>query len=291
MLQHAECVNETDCVKGNRIMSAPDEIQDITHEMSNEVAGAFYPTDPAHLKRTIDTYLRESRIVEIGGKLRALMVPHAGYVFSGTIAATGYRLIRNLDQQKTWRIILLGLSHFKPFSGISIGAYGHYATPLGPVSVSPLAKTLLESYGSFIPDAHLNEHSIDVQLPFLKVALKHFEIVPILTSNSKPDEIADILEPHMDDSTLLIVSSDLSHMLPFDRAEEIDNKTMKWIIDGDEANVKKHGQACGLIGILAMITLSKRLNWNREIIGYATSANTHGERNQVVGYGSIACYK
>jgi AmmeMemoRadiSam system protein B len=95
-------------------MSTPDEIQDIIHEMSNEVAGAFYPTDPAHLKRTIDTYLRESRIVEIGGKLRALMVPHAGYVFSGTIAATGYRLIRNLDQQKTWRIILLGLSHFKP---------------------------------------------------------------------------------------------------------------------------------------------------------------------------------
>ena len=272
-------------------MSSQDEIQNITHEMSKEVAGVFYPSDPALLRRTIDTYLREARVSEIDGDLHYLMVPHAIYSYSGTIAATGYRLIRNLDQQKTWRVILIGLAHFQSFNGISIGAYDNYKTPLGVVRVSPLAKTLLESYGSFIPEAHRNEHSIDIQLPFLKVALKHFEIVPILTSNSNPDEIADLLQPHIDDSTLLIVSSDLSHMLRFDRAEEIDKKTLKWIVDGDSSSVKDRGQACGLNGILTMMALSKHYNLKRELISYSTSADSHGDRSQVVGYGCVACYK
>jgi len=260
-------------------------------QMSDSVAGSFYPSDPAHLKRTIDTFMREADEHKIDGKLRALILPHAGYTYSGPVASKGYRLIRNLDMDKTWRVIIIGLSHFRPFSGISIGVYDKYATPLGPIPVSSLARDLLVSSGSFIPEAHENEHSIEVQLPFLKVALKHVEIVPILTSNTKPKMLADLLEPHMDDSTLLIASTDLSHMQPDNRARELDASTLNWIIDGDEKLLKKRGQACGMTGILTMLILSKRLGWKREQVGYATSADTHGDKTRVVGYGCVACYE
>ena len=272
-------------------MSARENKSTHVRQMSDSVAGSFYPSDPALLKRTIDTFMREADVYEIDGKLRALILPHAGYIYSGAVAAKGYRLVRNLDMDKTWRVIIIGLSHFRPFSGISIGTYDEYATPLGPIPVSSLALKLTESDESFIPEAHENEHSIEVQLPFLKVALKHVEIVPILTNNTNPEMLADLLEPHMDENTFLIASTDLSHMQVDDRARELDESTLNWIIDGDEKLLKKRGQACGMAGILTMMILSKRLNWKRERVGYATSADTHGDKNQVVGYGCVVCYE
>jgi AmmeMemoRadiSam system protein B len=259
-------------------------------EMSSQVVGFFYPSDEAHLRRVIDTYLREVDEVSISGSLKAVLVPHAGYVYSGPVAARGYRLIRNLDQKKSWRVFVIGVSHFVPFTGICIGAYEQYSTPLGPVIVSPLAGELVKAGANFIPEAHRHEHSIEVQMPFLKYSLKHFEMVPILTSNTDHEKLADMIEPYMDDSTILIVSSDLSHMRSYDRARELDNKLLKWVVDGDEKSVRKHGEACCMQGLLAMISLSRRLNWKRELIMYASSGDTHGDRTQVVGYGCVACY-
>lgn len=259
-------------------------------EMSPQVAGIFYPRDASLLRRTIDTYLREADNIRTDGNLKAVMLPHAGYEYSGSIAAKGYRLIRNLDQEKSWTVILIGVSHLKPFMGISVGDYDQYATPAGPVSVSPLVKELINQGASFIEEAHRDEHSLEVQMPFLKQSLKHFEIVPILTSNTDPAKLADLIEPVLDESTILVISSDLSHMLSYEKAQEVDNRTLKWIIDADEKNLKNHAEACGLTGILTMVILSKRLAWHRKFISYRNSGDIQGEKSKVVGYGCIACH-
>ena len=263
----------------------------ITRQMSENVAGAFYPSDPGLLERTVDTYLREASAVSYNGVLKALMVPHAGYVYSGLIAAKGFKLLRNLDQEKTWRVIIIGTSHYKPFTGFSVGAFKEYATPFGPIPVSSVADEILESGGNFFPDADRNEHSIEVQLPFLKCSLQHVEIVPILTSSTDHEKLADAIVHHMTDSTILLVSSDLSHMKPQYQANEIDHATLNWILNGDKKSIKKRGEACGLAGILTMMALAERLGWDRKLVDYTTSGDVTGDKSRVVGYGCVICFE
>ena len=260
-----------------------------TRPMAPGVAGGFYPADPSLLRRAVDTLLREADSPPLEGTLKALMVPHAGYMYSGPVAAKGYRYLRDLDKKKNWRVIIIGPSHSVPFNGVSVGLYDRYATPLGEIPVSSAAWKFLDSGAIFMPKAHEAEHSIEVQLPFLRHALKNFEIIPLLTSASEHDKLADIIEPFLDDDTLLIISSDLSHEKPYDKARQMDTELLNWIVSGDEHSIIKRGEACGPVGILAMIELSKRLSWKRILVDYATSGDTYGSKSRVVGYGCVVC--
>jgi len=258
--------------------------------MAPDVAGGFYPSEPSLLRRTIDTFMREAEPPSVSGNLKALMVPHAGYIYSGSVAAKGYRLIKSLDQEKNWRVIIIGPAHYVPFSGLCVGLFDEFATPIGPAKVSKLAFEFLDSGAIFLPQAHELEHCIEVQLPFLHYCLKNYEIVPLLTGSADPIKVADIIEPHLDADTILLISTDLSHQLPYENAVETDTSTLDWIIKGDEQSLKKRGEACGLTGIISMVALSKRHGWRRELIAYATSGDTYGPKNRVVGYGSVACF-
>ena len=262
-----------------------------TRKMAPDVAGGFYPSDPALLRRTVNTLIREAEAPSASGNLKALIVPHAGYIYSGPVAAKGYRLVRDLEQTKTWEVIIVGPAHYVPFKGVCVGLYDEFATPLGSVKVSKSTWKFLDSGAIFLPQAHENEHCIEVQLPFLHHCLRNFEIIPILTGSVDPVKVADMIEPFLDDDTILLISTDLSHQLPYERAREIDTQTLDWIIRGDEHSLKKHGEACGLTGIISMLELSKRLDWRRELIAYATSGDTYGPKNRVVGYGCVACFK
>jgi len=252
------------------------------------IAGGFYPADPDHLKRTVDTFCREVDTPKVQGNLRALMVPHAGYVYSGPVAAMGYRIIRDLDQEKNWTIIMIGPSHYVPFRGVSVGLYDEYACPLGAVPVSRVARKFLDSGAVFLPQAHEREHSLEVQLPFLRHCLRSFEIIPLLTGSVDAKFVADMVKSHIDERTIVLVSTDLSHEKPYSEARTIDTALLDKIIEGDESGIKR-GEACGIKGIHAMVILSNRLNWRRQLIGYATSGDTYGSKNRVVGYGCVAC--
>jgi len=257
-------------------------------EMSGEVVGIFYPADPDHLRRTVDTYCREADVPNVQGKLRAIMVPHAGYIYSGPVAAMGYRLVRDLDQETNWTVIIIGPSHYVSLRGVSVGLYDEYECPLGSVPVSRMVKHFMDSGAVFSPQAHEREHSIEVQLPFLRHCLRSFEIVTLLTGSVDAKVVADLIEPHIDEKTIIVVSTDLSHEKPYDAARNVDTALLNRIIEGDESAIKR-GEACGIKGVHAMVILSKRLNWRRQLIGYATSGDTFGSKNRVVGYGCVAC--
>ena len=242
------------------------------------VAGKFYPDDPEELKRMINGYLNEASVTEIKGTLKGLIVPHAGYVYSGPVAAYGYKL---LEGKNPGRIIILGPSHYAQFPGLAESGHKGWSTPLD------ITETFSIGNISKYPAAHRSEHSLEVQLPFLQVVLedKEFTVDPILTGMISPEEGAAILEK---EDAFLIVSSDLSHYNPYDAAKELDARTVELIERMDIPGFIQFGDACGKMGILIAIELAKRKGWKIKALHYANSGDTAGPRTEVVGYAALA---
>jgi AmmeMemoRadiSam system protein B len=248
-------------------------------EMKREavVAGMFYPEDKKKLKSQIEDFIKNAKAVEINGKLKGLIVPHAGYIYSGIVAAAGYRLLK--DQK---RIILVGPSHRVMFEGFASSDYNYWETPLGDV------KTIKNHGIVTINEAHDYEHSLEVQLPFLQVMLKDFKILPISVGKADYKKLADKLSEIIEDG-IVIVSSDLSHYYPYKTAMKVDSEANKAIpaLDVEEA---KDIEACGKIGILALMEMAKKHKWKGKLVDYRNSGDTAGSREQVVGYGCYAFY-
>ncbi len=257
------------------------------------VAGAFYPLSMEKLSQTIDNYLFEAeKDEELENKqIKALIEPHAGYVYSGGVAAHGYNLIKDKNIKT---VILLAPSHSVYFNSASIGNYTHYITPLGLVKISQLADKLkLESeLINTVDEAHIKEHSLEVQIPFLQKTLNDFEIVPIITGDlnqNQIDQIAELISRNIDDQTLIVVSSDLSHFFPYEDAVKMDEKCINSIESLDTQNAKQC-EMCGKIPVLILMNIAKKLDWNSKILKYANSGDVTGDRDSVVGYSSIAFY-
>ncbi len=248
------------------------------------VAGMFYPDSPDELRQMVCRLLKVARGVKVPGQVRGLVSPHAGYIYSGIVAAAGYKQI----DPSISTVILLGPSHRVPLSTASIPQVQAYRTPLGDVRLASLARTLrrLSRFGT-VPEAHLNEHSLEVQLPFLQVMLKGFEIVPILTNRSDPKALARILAPYIDEHTLVVASSDLSHYHSYKTAIGLDRICTTAIPECRFSDMPLC-EACGKQAILTLMHIAKIKGWEGILLDYRNSGDTAGGKNSVVGYASIA---
>ncbi len=254
------------------------------------VAGAFYPEDRGELKLKVREFLDKARLYKLR-EIKAIVSPHAGYIYSGPVAAYSYKQLYNLDPDKKWKVFIVGPSHYSYFSGASVGLFDVYRTPLGPVNVSSIAKALLNEEGfHFVLDAHMEEHCIEVQLPFLQYVLPRFEIIPIITSEISYKYLADVLNRYFTENSILIVSTDLSHYYPYEIANKIDNHCNDAVKNLDIVGLDKC-EACGKTGLAASIYLARKNRWKSKILFHATSGDMTGPKTQVVGYGAYTFYK
>ncbi len=254
------------------------------------VAGMFYPADPDELKQVVDGYLQEAlaRQENLTEMPRAIIAPHAGYVYSGPVAASAYaRLIPFRDQIR--RVVLLGPSHRVPFHGLATTSATHFQTPLG---VIPIDRDTLEKLEQTFPqvvrldEAHAMEHSLEVHLPFLQEVLGSFVLVPLVVGDATPQEVSEVLESLWGDPhTLFVISSDLSHYHDYETARRMDTATSQ-AIEHLQPEAIGYDQACGRIPVSGLLDLARRHGLHAHTIDLRNSGDTAGPRDQVVGYGA-----
>ena len=290
-----------------------------THALAQErirkpaVAGYFYPKDKENLTKTVDDFISNVKHEQIAGKIFGIMSPHAGYDFSGQVAAYSYRHIKDTQYDT---VILLGPSHRVYFKGASVGNWDAYATPLGKVKVNKEMVASLLSIGEpfhFVEQAHIREHSIETQIPFLQRVLKQFDIVPIVMGHASLANCKKISESLVKivkkRNVLFVASSDMSHYPDYINANNVDRDTLSLIKKYDpnlvfysEKKVCNKGipnlstTLCGLSSVVTVMMTVKQLGGNAvKILHYANSGDIaiHGRREtrRVVGYGAVAFYK
>ena len=251
------------------------------------VAGLFYPGDPIELRASVAALLGDVQVPDSPAP-KALIVPHAGYVYSGPVAATAYaRLLPHRPQYS--RVILLGPSHRVAFNGIAMSAADVFRTAMGDVPVDPQARSSLEHAGVKVLDApHAAEHSLEVHLPFLQSVLESFSVVPLVVGHAEPDTVATIIDRLWGGpETLIVVSSDLSHYLPYDDARDVDRETCTAIENLMEQDIDHH-RACGATPLRGLLIAAKRHGMRITTLDLRNSGDTAGDKTRVVGYGSWA---
>ncbi len=254
------------------------------------VAGRFYPADPATLEQMVRRFMCEASPSPWGAP-RALIAPHAGYVCSGIVAGAGFRALSVAAQAKH-TVYLMGPAHWLPVYGVGLSSASAFTTPLGAVPVLTEQVRALAGRGrpySLTDAAHAPEHCLEVELPFIQTALPGCRIVPMLFDDAaKPEQIAADLGEWLasDPHSIIVVSSDLSHYLPYAQAQQADRSFLDAVAAGDVAAAAK-GQACGLQPILCLMAIARQLGWTAHVLDYRNSGDTCGPRNEVVGYGSV----
>ncbi|RXJ74076.1 AmmeMemoRadiSam system protein B [Veronia nyctiphanis] len=245
------------------------------------VAGRFYDNSPERLESQLSDWLSSPQDPM---PVKALIVPHAGYVYSGKVAADAYQYLRPISD-KFKKVILVGPSHRYGFDGVAIPAADFFATPLGNIEIDrELSYALSQNALVAVTDqVHAPEHSLEVQLPFLQASLDSFTLLPIVYSKVTSQVLAELIETvWRDDETLLVISSDLSHYHTYDEACEIDKDTCQRIANFD-MTLEPH-QACGATGINAVLNLARARGYSLTEIDYRNSGDTGGNKERVVGY-------
>lgn len=253
------------------------------------VAGQFYPSNPDVVRRMIKEYVDQATLPEDLGAVRAVIAPHAGYVYSGLTAGYAFKPLASLPERE-WTVFLLGPAHRASFRGVALGEYSAFRTPLGdaPVAVGRVAEMLARSsLYTRAPQAHAPEHCLEVQVPFLQMTLPDFLFVPMLFGDVDPREVAAELADHVGEDDLIVVSNDLSHFYPYDKARQLDRAVLDAVMSGDEMGVLR-GEACGRVPVVTLMGIARRKGWKPHLLDYRTSGDTAGDKRQVVGYGSVA---
>jgi len=247
------------------------------------VAGTFYPADPLRLRTTVRRAIDAAPPAHQVKAVRALIVPHAGYVYSGSVAASAYV---HLVGAAYSRVVLIGPSHYTRFSGLAVPEESWWATPLGRVGID--VQTIVRDGVVAISTAPFRrEHCLEVQLPFLQEVLGSITIVPVLTGEVDPVAVADVLDGFLDEASILIVSSDLSHYRDYDTAMDLDRTTARAIVSRRPDDVGPES-ACGRTAIQAALRLAARRDWSISLLDLRNSGDTAGSRDRVVGYGAFA---
>jgi AmmeMemoRadiSam system protein B len=249
------------------------------------VAGMFYPANPSELAHDIQAML--ARVHPATLRPKALIVPHAGYIYSGPIAASAYRLLSPLAQQ-IQRVVLLGPTHRVAVRGLALPGVSAFETPLGKVMIDEAAIRQIADLPQVVVSSqvHALEHSIEVHLPFLQTVLADFTLVPLAVGMASPDEVAQVLEALWGgDETLIVISSDLSHYLPYPVAQEVDQETAQSILSNHAVS---HEQACGGTPVNGLMLAAKHHRLTPHLLDLRNSGDTAGSRDRVVGYGAFA---
>jgi len=255
------------------------------------VAGLFYPQDPGELRHVVTGYLEACALPPATRSPKALIVPHAGYPYSGAVAGCAYRLLRDCGTHIR-HVVLMGPSHRVPMRGLAVPSVDWFATPLGHVPVDGASRQRLRELGLVgISDApHVVEHSLEVQLPFLQVVLGEFDALPIATGLSPPEQAARALEAVWNGpDTLVVVSSDLSHYHTSEEARQLDAASTRAILE--RRSDLPDEQACGARAINGLMQVARRHGLEIELVDQRNSGDTAGDRSRVVGYGSYAIYE
>jgi len=263
----------------------------MTNIRTSAVAGSFYPDDPAVLHDDLQRLLDAAEInhgpVEGDPAPKALIVPHAGYIYSGPIAASAYVKLRPL-KDVIKRVVLLGPCHRVPVGGLALSSADFYETPLGRI---PLDKELTHKIENmpqvFTFDAtHLEEHSLEVHLPFLQTILRDFSLLPLVVGQASSKEISDVLNQIWGGpETLIIVSTDLSHFLDYDKAQQLDRQTTQAIEQFDLHKIGNN-QACGRIPLKGLLENAHQRAMDITTLDVRNSGDTSGAHDRVVGYGA-----
>lgn len=245
------------------------------------VAGLFYPADTKQLSEDVDVYLGKDVPLH-NYQPQILIVPHAGYQYSAVAAAKSYAQLKNFSG-KINNVILVGPSHKVAFEGIAAPSVDFFKTPLGDV---PLNKGIIAEMGVKIFDkAHADEHSLEVQLPFLQKVLNNFQIIPLVYSQVTPEVLAATLKPYLGrPDTVIVISADLSHYYNYETAQALDNMTAEMVAQ-KQAEIEEH-MSCGACGINAALILAKASNLRPEMLDMFNSGDVKGDKGTVVGYGA-----
>ncbi len=255
------------------------------------VAGSFYPATHEELAVTVRTLLGTAPGAVRARAPKALVVPHAGYAYSGSVAARAYaELVPRADRVR--RVVLLGPAHRVPVRGLALPGATHFATPLGRVAVDAQAVAALVDLPQVQrdPRAHAPEHALEVQLPFLQAVLGEFTLVPLVVGEASAAQVAEVLDRVWGgDETLIVVSSDLSHYLPYRVAQGVDRETVETMLE--LAPTLDPERACGARAINGLLLAAGRRRMQATLLDLRNSGDTAGDRERVVGYGSLAFYE
>jgi hypothetical protein len=250
------------------------------------VAGSFYPADPNELRAAVQGYL-ESADGKGTGIPKAIIAPHAGYIYSGPIAGSAYkRLVGARGRIK--RVVLLGPAHRVGVQGLALSSADRFATPLGDIPVDLEAIGIISGFPRVIvmDEAHAREHSLEVHLPFLVEVLGDFALVPIAVGEAAPEDVARVLDALWGGpETLIVVSSDLSHYHDYARACELDRETSRAIVAMQPEKIG-YEQACGRRPVNGLLVTARRRGLRADTLDLRNSGDTAGDRDEVVGYGA-----
>lgn len=255
---------------------------------ASAAAGRFYPGNARELRHVVDALLEEAPKYE-GASPKAIISPHAGYLYSGPVAASAYgRFLPERERIK--RIVLVGPSHFAAFDGLAASSAEAFETPLGLTRVDTTAvrELLRMPQVTELDMAHRQEHALEVQLPFLQVVLPDFTIVPLLVGEASSRQVGEVFDALWGGcETRLVISSDLSHYLDCDTAHRLDAQTAA-AVEELRSDAIGDDQACGRLAICGLLESSRRHGLRGEILDLRNSGDTSGPRGRVVGYGAFA---
>lgn len=255
------------------------------------VAGTFYPAAPDELGSLVDGFLADAKGASkvTPAPAHAYVVPHAGLVYSGPVAARAYAHLQQSGVRPR-TVLLVGPAHRTPSSGLALSGAAAFETPLGAVAIDAERRARLVAEGLVRVDdgPHLREHCLEVQLPFLQRVVPGFEILPVLGGDASPEAVGALLEALWDDAEVLVVlSSDLSHYLPYDEARVLDGETAT-LLEALDPRALEPGRACGRVGLGGLVALGARRPLTLERLDLRSSGDTAGPRAEVVGYGAWA---
>ena len=249
------------------------------------VAGRFYPAHPQQLHQLVAQYLNDA--APDGKVPKAMIVPHAGYIYSGPVAATAYARLKPAAAT-IHRVVLIGPSHRVAFRGLAVSRTHAYSTPLGDVEVDRAAieELLKLPFVEYIEQAHTLEHSLEVHLPFLQEVLQQFTLVPIVAGDASPEQVCQMLDLLWGgEETLLVISSDLSHYHDYATAKRLDQATSHLIEQLQYEEICGEA-ACGKVPVNGLLKLLRQKGLSIKTIDLRNSGDTAGDKQQVVGYGA-----
>ncbi len=249
------------------------------------VAGSFYPADPTTLSRMMADFLQATK--PDGKAPKAIIAPHAGYIYSGPIAASAYARLQQV-RDRISRVVLIGPSHRVAFQGLAVSSADTFTTPLGSIEIDQDAIASLAPlpFVGHLEQAHALEHSLEVHLPFLQHLLSQFKLVPIVAGDASPQQVAQVLEILWGgDETLIVISSDLSHYHDYATARRLDKHTSELIEQLDYQHLSPE-QACGQVPVSGLLKALQDKALTIKNIDLRNSGDTAGDKHRVVGYGA-----